>query len=83
MTTARYTFTQFVTFLQENLQLQEETSRAKAADTFYGLYETHPQDVRYRGNRRGQDKIGARHGITMKALLELPIRVPRPELAAP
>ena len=82
MTTARYTFTQFVTSLQENLQLQEETSRAKAGDTFYGLHETHPQDVRFRGNRPPIDTIGAHHGVNMKGLLELHIRVHRPELVA-
>ena len=36
LTTAKYTFSQFVTALQESLQLEEEISHARAQDIYYG-----------------------------------------------
>jgi len=53
MTTARYSFNQFITSLQESLQLQEEMSRARAQDINYGQYTTHSHSVRHPNNRRG------------------------------
>ena len=54
MTTARHTFTQFITSLQESLQLQEEMARAKLTEKLYGKYQRDARDVRYRGIRHGE-----------------------------
>ena len=53
MTTARYTFTQFITSLQESLQLQEEMAQARVARVDYGQYEKHPRNFGHPNNRRG------------------------------
>lgn len=50
MTTARYTFTQFITSLEESLKLQDAIVREKSIDTLYGQYRTHPHNVCYRGS---------------------------------
>ena len=55
MTTARYTFSQFITSLQESLQLKEEISRAGAIRTDHGQYVNHPYNVALPYNRRGDD----------------------------
>jgi len=52
VTTARYTFVQFITALQESLQLQEEISRAQATGINYGQYVNNPRDIGTRRNNR-------------------------------
>ncbi len=47
VTTARYTYTQFINALQESVQLSEELSLAQAPEISYGQYVHNPRDVRY------------------------------------
>lgn len=60
LTTARYTFTQFITALNESLQLQEEISRAKLPEMHYGQYIVDPRDLRHNKYRFG-DKYGSNY----------------------
>ncbi len=53
ITTARYTFTNFITSLQEIRQLKEEMSQARAQEIKYCRYTTHPHYLRHPNNRRG------------------------------
>ena len=45
LTTSQYSFEQFITSLNESIQLQNELSRAQAIGVGYGQYTTHPADV--------------------------------------
>ena len=52
--TSKYSLIQFVTALRENIQLQEERSRARAPDLYLcGQYLNHPGDVAKPNNRNG------------------------------
>ncbi len=48
---SRYTFIQFITALEERLQLREEVDRANALDAHYGQYMNNPTTVWYPNNR--------------------------------
>lgn len=53
--TAKYSFIQFITALQESLQLCEESRCARAPDyTLYGQYLNHPSEVSDPHNRNRQ-----------------------------
>ena len=52
LTASRHTFVQFMTALNESLQLQDEVSRAHALDIHNGQYMTDPRDVRKHHNQR-------------------------------
>ena len=45
LTTAQFSFIQFITALNESIQLQEELSRARAPEIGYGLYINDTGDV--------------------------------------
>ena len=45
--TSRYTLIQFITALQQSLQLGEEISRPKAPHTHYGQYTKNPRSMGY------------------------------------
>ena len=49
--TSKHSFIQFITALQESLQLKEEHSRVQHLDLNYGQYVRDPRDVEYPNNR--------------------------------
>ena len=52
--TSKYSFTQFITALQESLQLQNERLRVQALSVGYGQYLNNPRDVAFPHNRRSE-----------------------------
>ena len=58
VTTSRYSFTQFLTALQESIQLNEELTRANAPGVNYGQYVNKPHDFRHPNNPRLDPKHG-------------------------
>ena len=58
VTTPRYSFTQFLTALQESIQLNEEFARANAPYVKYGQYIYNSHDARHPNNPRQDPKHG-------------------------
>ena len=58
VTTSQYSFTQFLTALQEGIELNEELTCANAPGVNYGRYVNNPHDVRHPNNPRLNPKHG-------------------------
>ena len=61
LTSARYSFIQFTTALQESLQLSEELARIGAQDMHYGQYVRNPRDLRASNHWRSGQQFRQLH----------------------
>ena len=61
LTSSRYSFTQFLTALQEGILLNEEIARANGPGANYGQYPNNPHDVRHPNYPRLDLKHGYDH----------------------